>query len=110
MSLLTLEHSKIAYRLDLAVFGATSVGLGTLLFLGARLAPAAQALARPASRPALRAGGAARLLRRHELLLGLRFPNRPWPFSRCTIDPMLAGARIGSLPKTRVLPARMLQR
>jgi len=33
MSLLTLEHSKVAYRLDLAVFGAASVGLGTLLFL-----------------------------------------------------------------------------
>ena len=33
MSLFTLEHSKVAYRLDLAFFGVASVGLGVLLFL-----------------------------------------------------------------------------
>jgi sterol desaturase/sphingolipid hydroxylase (fatty acid hydroxylase superfamily) len=33
MSLFTLEHSKVAYRLDLALFGGASVGLGALLFL-----------------------------------------------------------------------------
>ena len=33
MSLFALEHSEVAYRLDLAFFGAASVGLGALLFL-----------------------------------------------------------------------------
>jgi hypothetical protein len=33
MSLFTLEHSKVAYRLDLALFGGASVGLGALLVL-----------------------------------------------------------------------------
>ena len=33
MSLFALEHSKVAYRLDLAFFGAASVSLGALLFL-----------------------------------------------------------------------------
>ena len=33
VSLFTLEHSKAAYRLDLALSGGTSVGLGVLLFL-----------------------------------------------------------------------------
>lgn len=33
MSLFALEHSKVAYRFDLAFFGAASVGLGALLFL-----------------------------------------------------------------------------
>lgn len=35
MSLFALEHSKVAYRLDLAFFGAASGGLGALLFLAA---------------------------------------------------------------------------
>ena len=45
MSLLTLEHSKVAYRLDLAVFGAASVGLGTLLFLAGPPARLIQSIA-----------------------------------------------------------------
>ena len=45
MSLLTLEHSKVAYRLDLAVFGAASVGLGALLFLAGPPARLIQSIA-----------------------------------------------------------------
>jgi sterol desaturase/sphingolipid hydroxylase (fatty acid hydroxylase superfamily) len=45
MSLLTLEHSKVAYRLDLAVFGAASAGLGALLFLAGPPARLIQSIA-----------------------------------------------------------------
>ncbi len=45
MSLFKLEHSKVAYQLDLAFFGAASVGLGVLLLLGGPRAGLTQSIA-----------------------------------------------------------------
>lgn len=45
MSLFALEHSEVAYRLDLAFFGAASVALGALLFLAGPPARLIQSIA-----------------------------------------------------------------